>query len=122
MSKLDMTEFIRSTFRSVWTLELLLLMAEDREKLWSESDLIASLRASEVIVARGIEDLVAAGLISIEADRCARYGPASRELDLLVVRTRDFYATSPDQVRRTIVRAGSGGIAAFADAFRIRKD
>lgn len=122
MSKLDMTEFIGSTFRSVWTLELLLLLADDREKLWSEPDLIASLRASELIVARAVEDLVAAGLVSIEPERRARYGPVSDELDAMVVRTRDLYATSPDQVRRMIVRAGSGGIAAFADAFRIRKD
>lgn len=122
MSKLDMTEFIRSMFRSVWTLELLLLMADDREKLWSEPDLIASLRASELIVARAIEDLVAAGLVSVEPERRVRYGPASDELNMMVVRTRDFYATSPDQVRRMIVRAAAGGIAAFADAFRIRKD
>jgi hypothetical protein len=34
-----------------------------------------------------------------------------------------YYGRSPDAVRRLIVGAASGGsIAAFADAFRLRKD
>jgi hypothetical protein len=41
----------------------------------------------------------------------------------LVDQSRDLYARSPDAVRRLIVvGTSSGGIAAFADAFRLRKD
>jgi hypothetical protein len=40
----------------------------------------------------------------------------------LLEATRALYARSPDKVRRLIVAAGAGGLTAFADAFRIRKD
>jgi hypothetical protein len=36
--------------------------------------------------------------------------------------TEALYARSPDAVRRMIISASHGGLTAFADAFRIRKD
>lgn len=117
-----LASFIRSTFRSVWALELLLMLANDGSRSWSQSDLVAALRASELVVTRALDELAAAGLILIEQDMRVRFGPVSDHLRTMTDQTREFYARSPDKVRRIIVSAASGGLTAFSDAFRIRKD
>lgn len=117
-----LASFIRSTFRSVWALELLLMLASDGSRSWSQAELVAALRASDLVVTRAIEELAAAGLILAEQDMRVRFGPASDHLRAMTGQTRDLYARSPDKVRRIIVSAASDGLTAFSDAFRIRKD
>jgi hypothetical protein len=121
-SEQELAEFIRSTFRSVWALELVLLMAGDAERSWTRDELVAALRASELIVARSIDELTAGGLIVVDAEDRACFRPASDHLRRLLGAAQALYARSPDKVRRIIVAAGAGGLTAFADAFRIRKD
>lgn len=117
-----LASFIRSTFRSVWALELLLMLASDGSRSWSQAELVAALRASDLVVTRAIEELAAAGLVVAEQDMRIRFGPASDHLRVMTDQTRELYARSPDKVRRIIVSAASGGLTAFSDAFRIRKD
>jgi hypothetical protein len=121
-SQPHLDQFIGASFGSVWTLEVLLLLAADEEHGWISADLVAALRASELVVGRAVAELTAAGLILAEEGGCVRYGPAGPLLRDLVEQTRLLYATAPDKVRRMIVRAQAGGLTAFADAFRIRKD
>lgn len=84
--------------------------------------MVAALRASEAVVTGCVDQLVVAGLIATEVDGTARYAPAARDLDDMAGRTEELYAKSPDAVRRMIVMSAQGGLAAFADAFRLRKD
>lgn len=114
--------FIRSSFRSIWSLELLLHMKQDEERAWAADELVAALRGSDLIVAQSLEYLIAAGLISINERGRARYQPASPHLRSLVNEAEALYTRSPDAVRRMIISASHGGLTAFADAFRIRKD
>ena len=118
----DIATFIRSTFRSVWALELLFFLRQNRERSLSQTEMVAGLRGSELVVTQGVESLAAAGLVLAGADGSARYNPASGELDDMAERTEALYAKSPDAVRRMIVAAANPGITAFADAFRLRKD
>ncbi len=118
----DVTSFIRSTFRSVWALELLCFLRQDRGRSLSHPEMVAGLRGSDLVVTQSVDSLTAAGLVLAEADGSARYEPASEELDRLVERATALYARSPDAVRRTIVAAANPAITAFADAFRLRKD
>jgi len=118
----DIATFIRSTFRSVWALELLCFLRQNRERSLSQAEMVAGLRGSELVVTQGVESLTAAGLVLAGADGSARYNPASGELDDMAQRTEALYAKSPDAVRRMIVAAANPGITAFADAFRLRKD
>lgn len=119
----DTQSFITSTFTSVWALELLLQLRAEPERAFSNPELVGLLRASDVVVARSGETLLAAGLVIPEDDERLRYAPVSPELDALVERTRDLYRSRPDAVRRMIVSATTtGGISAFADAFRLRRD
>lgn len=118
----NIASFIRSTFRSVWSLELLLHLKNNPDRSWSHSEMVASLRGSDLVVTQGVESLEAAGLVLREEDGSARYRPVSEELDHLVAGTERLYAKSPDAVRRMIIASANGGLTAFADAFRLRKD
>ena len=114
--------FISSTFRSVWDLELLLELRRAPDHSQSKDALVSTLRASDIVVAKGIDTLLAAGLIAIEDDGSIRYAPASRELADMVAGAVDLYRSKPDTVRRQIVSASSSGLAAFSDAFRLKGD
>ena len=118
----DVSSFIGSTFRSVWALELLCFLRQNRDRSLTHEEMVTGLRGSDLVVTQGVESLAAAGLVLAEADGSARYSPASPGLDKLVERTETLYRKSPDAVRRMIVAAASPSIAAFADAFRLRKD
>jgi len=74
------------------------------------------------VVAAGLESLLAGGLILLEDDRRARYGPAGADLARLVDETERLYAMKPDAVRRLIVLSQGSAVSAFADAFRLRRD
>ncbi len=118
----DVSSFIRSTFRSVWALELLCFLRQDRSRSHSHDEMVAGLRGSDLVVTQSVGSLTAAGLVVAEADGTARYTPVSEELDQLADRASELYARSPDAVRRSIVAAANPAITAFADAFRFRND
>jgi hypothetical protein len=118
----DVEGFIRATFRSVWALELLCLLRQNRERSLSRPQMVASLRGSDLVVTQSVEALTAAGLVVVEVDGSARFRPASKSLEQLAEEAEALYSRSPDAVRRTIVAGSNPGIAAFADAFRLRKD
>ena len=118
----EVSSFISATFRSVWALELLCLLRQNRGRTLSHLDMVSGLRGSDLVVTQGVESLTAAGLVLLEENGAARYSPATEELDKLVERAEALYAKSPDAVRRMIVAAANPGITAFADSFRLRKD
>jgi hypothetical protein len=112
--------FIVSSFRSVWALELLLVLKSE-PRVWPRAELVTTMRASELVVSKALDSLVAAGLASLEGEG-AQYMPVSDEVAECVERAEKLYAARPNAVRRAIVSASSGDITAFADAFRLRKD
>ena len=116
----DLLRFIASSFRSVWALELLLVLKRDR-RVWSGEDLVATMRASELVVSKALDALVAAGLASVEGEG-AEYMPINNDVAACVDQLEALYAVRPDAVRRAIVSAATSGATAFADAFRLRKD
>jgi hypothetical protein len=112
--------FVGSSFRSVWALELLLVLKRE-QRSWSRPELISTLRASELVVNKALDELVAAGLVSLDGEG-ARYLPATDDIASDVNQLEKLYAARPDAVRRTIVSATASGATAFADAFKLRRD
>ena len=112
--------FIAASFPSVWALELMLALRRERRP-WTHEQLVAALRASELVVSKALEALVAAGLASLESEG-ALYLPASRGMGDMMERVEQLYRTRPNAVRRTIISASTGSAAAFANAFRLRRD
>jgi DNA-binding IclR family transcriptional regulator len=119
-SREQLAEFIRSNFRSVWSLELLLLIKRE-PRPWTVAEIVAALRASELVVTNCIKSLTAAGLVAPDSDNSVSFRPASDELGRLADETEALYARQPDAVRRLIVASSSGfSLSDFANAFRWR--
>lgn len=116
----DLQRFIGSSFRSIWALELLLVLKRER-RIWPRAELVATMRASELVVSKALDGLVAAGLASVEEEG-ASYMPVNNEVARCVEQLETLYGARPDAVRRAIIAATASGATAFADAFRLRKD
>jgi hypothetical protein len=116
----DVLRFIAASFPSVWALELLLALRRERRP-WTREQLVTALRASELVVTKALDALVAAGLASADHEG-ALYMPASEDIDQYMNRVEQLYRTRPNTVRRTIVSASTSSAAAFANAFRLRRD
>jgi hypothetical protein len=115
----SLLEFAASSFSSVWALELLLVL-KGQPTPWPREELVTTLRASELVVTRALESLLAAGLVSIDGDQAA-YMPVNDKVAAKVDALEKLYAARPNSVRRAIVDSGRGGATAFADAFKFRK-
>lgn len=118
----QISSFVGATFRSVWALELLCFLRQNRDRGHSHAEMVAGLRGSDLVVTRSVDSLAAAGLVLAEADGSARYAPATADLDELAEAAEALYARSPDAVRRMIIAAANPGLTAFSDAFKLRKD
>ena len=116
------SDFIRSSFRSVWALELLLHLRRTSERAWSTGQLVDAMRGSAMIVDQSLDGLMRMGLVSIDGEGCARFQPATQDLATLVEETEQLYTRKPETVRRIIVSGTHKGLANFADAFRLWKD
>ena len=121
-SQAEVSDFIESTFASVWALDLLLFLKREPGRNWLRHELVAGLRASDSVVDRALDDLQAAGLILVEHDGSARYSPSTARAAALVDESEKLYARRPNSIRRMIILSRHDSLSAFADAFRLRKD
>lgn len=117
----DVSRFIQSSFPSVWSLEVLLLLRRERRGCTRE-ELVEALRASDLVINQALDSLLAGGLAALDDGGLATYMPVSNEVSALVDKTEDLYARRPDAVRRMIISGSVSGLTAFVDAFRLRKD
>ena len=116
----DILRFVAASFPSVWALELLLALKREL-RAWPRDELVTTLRASDLVVAKGLDALVAAGLVSLD-DTGARYLPVNPHVSAQVDRAEELYRTRPNKVRRAIISASASSAIAFADAFKLRRD
>lgn len=116
----DLIRFIESSFRSVWALELLLILKREK-RTWPSVELVSTMRASELVVSNALDALVSAGLVSVDG-KGATYMPINDGVANCVDELEKLYSARPDAVRRAIVSASGRSATAFADAFRLRKD
>ena len=116
----DLLRFIGSSFRSVWALELLLILKQERRP-WPHGELVEKTRSSDLVVSKALDGLVSAGL-AVDEGEGAIYMPINEDVARCVDQLEQLYATRPDAVRRAIVSSSARGVTAFVDAFRLRKD
>ena len=120
-SREQVSRFLRSSFRSVWSLEVLLFLKREG-RAFSDEEIVAALRASDLIVSQSVSGLGDAGLVVTDSAGCTLYRPANEDAERLVDEAEKLYAQSPDAVRRLILASSTSGLEAFAEAFRLRKD
>ena len=114
----NVLRFIAATFPSVWALEVMLVLKRE-PRPWSRRELVTTLRASELVVSKALDALVAAGLASIDGDGVT-FQPVNRDVEQCVERVEHLYRTRPNKVRRAIVAESTSSASAFANAFKFR--
>ena len=117
----DLVEMVETSFGSVWSLELLLVLYRDPRRTWTPRQLVDELRSSELVVAQSIDNLLAAGLALPEDGGAVRYGPASKHQDELVRELEAEYRVKPAAIRRLIIQNPAEKLRSFANAFNLKK-
>ena len=114
--------FLRAVIRSVWALELLLLLRKQRGYTWTVDALKRELRASDTAIRQALPNFRIAGLIEGDSDHSIRYAPATAQLDALVQEIASEYAHRPFAMLNEILAPRESNVEQFARAFRFRKD
>ncbi len=118
----ELRDFLRHSLRSVWNIELLLLLARQQGRAWVAADLVRELRASDLVVSQGVEGLQQTGLITAGSDGTYRYSPVTPDLDRLVQQLERVYRERPSTVTKALFSSPNDKLSTFADAFRLKKD
>jgi hypothetical protein len=113
--------FVRSSIRSAWVLEVLLLVRRASKAPWTIASLVQEVRGSLPLVTETLQSLKDIGLIEMIDDDVCIYKPRSRELDEVVEALVELYAQKPITVLRTIFTSPNDKIRSFSDAFLLRK-
>jgi hypothetical protein len=114
----DVFSFVGKSVRSVWGVELLLLMRRQPGRLWRVDEMVRELRASTTIVTDSLAGFESAGLVRREGDAYA-YAPATPLLGELCDRLEALYRERPVSVINAIASPRTR-LQGFADAFRLK--
>ena len=121
-SEADILEFAGASFRSVWALELLLMLRRSRDRSWDAVEILRELRSSQVAVIEALDNLIVAGLVVAEEGERYRYSATGR-LEDAVGALAQLYALKPAVVMRQIVNSPSNAkLQILSDAFRIKDE
>lgn len=116
----DLISFIGGSIRSVWALELLLVLKRDEARAWTAGQLVQEMRASAPLVGDVLGTFETAGLVRSEGERAYRYDPASPVLRDLCDELERAYRERPSAVIKTILSSPNDKLQSFADAFRFK--
>ena len=120
MSEEQVIAFIQAHIKSVWALELLILLTEDRNRGWQQEELVRVMRSSAGAIDEAIKNLQAASIVATDADGRYSFAPTSADLDELATGVRNIYGAKPATVVRAIMTAPENKLRIFADAFKFR--
>lgn len=121
MTEAEILTFVREAFRSVWVLELLLVLRRDPNKSWTIPELVTALQASERIITDGLAALNAGGLAAERGEGLYQFAPASPVVAQITDELVSLHARKPVAVVQAILSAPNDKIRIFADAFRFNK-
>jgi len=117
----DVLAFVAATIKSVWALELLLLMRGARDRCWNADGLVRELRASTVVVQDALTGLRNSGLVTTDETGRFRYRPASEQLDGFAAEVQTLYRSKPLSVINAIATAPNEKLRIFAESFRLKE-
>lgn len=116
----EVLAFVQTSIKSVWALELLLLLRRTRPRAWPRPGLVQELRSSDAAVAEALTDLRNTGFIVDTGADLFRYEPASKALDDAAQRIEEVHASQPLALAKAIASAPNDKLRIFADAFRLK--
>lgn len=113
--------FLRAAVKSVWALDLLVLIKNEPHRAWTVAALNDRLRASTSLVEEILATFTRQGLMVSEPNGTYHY-QTQGETDALASELTRLYAARPLAVIKEIVSAPNEKIHSFVDAFRLKKD
>jgi hypothetical protein len=117
----EVADFARS-LRSLWAIELLLLLYRAPDRAWRSADLVRELRSSAPLVEEVLALLVEAGIVRRDDAGSYRYGATTTKLDEMVTALDRLHSERPLSLAREIHSMPNQKLRAFSDAFRLKKD
>ena len=120
MTEQEILSFVAASLRSVWALEVLLLLRREGTKAWRLDDIIRETRSSEMAVGDAILLLQKAGLVAQE-NGLYRYWPATPSLEVFAAEIQTLYAVKPTSVIKAILSAPNDKLRNFSDAFKLKE-
>ncbi|MDP1586197.1 MAG: hypothetical protein Q8M07_00515 [Prosthecobacter sp.] len=114
--------FLRTTIKSVWALDLLVLLRNSPGQTWTVVALNNGLRASTTLVEEILVSFIRSGLVTVEPDGTYRYAPATTEIGALAADVTRLYGERPVSIIKEIMTAPNDKLHSFVDAFRLKKD
>jgi hypothetical protein len=120
----DVKEFIAEYIHSVIRLEVLLLLTEDRDKVWSAEAVERKLNLTPHSAKTHLDELFSQGLLILTGGALEgryRYNPSSEELARTVGRLSRAYATQRVAVLTLIFSNPVDKIRLFTETFRMIK-
>ena len=118
--------FLQTTVPTVSAAELMLALLKQPERWWEPREAVLSQPGgadmSEPEARKYLDLFAARGVAATDEGGRFRYGPASADIDALVVTLAQAYNERPVTLIRIIYALRDSKIRSFADAFRFRKD
>ena len=119
MTEDEVLSFVATSLRSVWALEVAMLLRRERAKAWTMDDIVRETRSSQTASADALTALKAAGFITEEGGSY-RYWPATPTLETLAAEIEALYAKKPATVIKAILAAPHDKLRIFSDAFKLK--
>jgi hypothetical protein len=116
----DVLAFVQRSIKSVWALELLLLLRRDRQRTWRPEEMVLEMRSSDAAVADALTGLRNIGFIAPDSAGPHAYQPASAQLDRIAGRIEEVYAAKPLAVVKAITSAPNDKLRLFSDSFKLK--
>ena len=120
----ELKEFIAGHLHSVIRLEVLLLLSEGRNKVWSADAVDRKLNLTPTSAKAHLDELVSQGLLRLvdgATEERYRYCPSSDKLDKTVAQLSNAYATQRVAVLTMIFANPVDKVRLFTETFRMIK-
>ena len=120
----ELKDFIAGHFHSVIRLEVLLLLSEHRNKVWSAGAVDRKLNLTPTSAKAHLDELVSQGLLRLldgPREERYRYRPSSDKLDRTVGQLSNAYATQRVAVLTMIFANPVDKVRLFTETFRMIK-
>lgn len=111
--------FIRSSVRSIWALEAILLMRSASDRAWTAEALTFALRGALPLTENILAEFTAAHIAVRGPDGVFRYAPDAK-IAALIDELARIHAEFPLAVAKAVARAPNDKIQSFIDAFRLK--
>jgi hypothetical protein len=115
----ELKEFIAGHFHSLIRLEVLLLLSEDRDRIWTATAVDRKLNLTPPSAKAHLDELVAQGLTVLDAEKRYRYSPSSDELDKTVNELSNAYSKQRVAVLTIVFANRADKVRLFCEAFRL---